>query len=284
MTRRRPDSLRIDGATALVTGGAQGIGFSVARELTSAGASVALVDIDRGAVARAAADLGDNALALSADVRDRRAMSEAVAAASSHFGTLDVVVANAGVTPSPGTLRTLPPDEFDRVIDINLTGVYNTVTPALDLIVANRGHIVVVTSCAAFTPGAGGSPYMISKAAVEQLGRALRVELAPHGATAGLAYFGLVETTMTHAMLDEDDLGRAINDLLPWPLNRRITADTAARTIVAGITRRATSTVAPEGWRQYSWLRGMINPLIDRHMATSRHLHSLIRRLEDRAR
>lgn len=284
MNRRRADSLRIDGATALVTGGAQGIGFSVARELTSAGASVALVDIDRGAVARAAADLGDNALALAADVRDRRAMSEAVAAASSHFGTLDVVVANAGVTPSPGTLRTLPPDEFDRVIDINLTGVYNTVTPALDLIVANRGHIVVVTSCAAFTPGAGGSPYMISKAAVEQLGRALRVELAPHGATAGLAYFGLVETTMTHAMLDEDDLGRAINDLLPWPLNRRITADTAARTIVAGITRRATSTVAPEGWRQYSWLRGMINPLIDRHMATSRHLHSLIRRLEDRAR
>ena len=71
---------------------------------------------------------------------------------------------------------------------------------------------------------------MISKSAVEQLGRALRVELAVHGASAGLAYFGVVDTAMTRDMFDTGDLGRDIEGMLPWPLNRRITADRAART------------------------------------------------------
>lgn len=146
------------------------------------------------------------------------------------------------------------------------------------------GHVVVVSSCAAFAPGAGGAPYMISKSAVEQLGRALRVELAAHGATAGIAYFGVVDTAMTHDMLDADDLGREIDNLLPWPLNRRITAERAARTIVDGIRRRAPMTVAPAGWRQYSWLRGLVNPVLDRRMATDGHLHGLLHRLEARNR
>lgn len=281
MSRRAP--LDLAGRTALVTGAAKGIGYTVAEELVARGANVALVDIDER-TADAAERLGPGVIALHADVRDRDGTATAVEKTVAHFGSLDVVVANAGVTPRPATLRCMDGDDFDRVIGINLTGVYNTVRPALDHIVASGGHVVVVSSCAAFAPGAGGSPYMISKAGVEQFGRALRVELAAHGATAGIAYFGVVHTDMTHEMLDADDLGRRVGALLPWPLNRRLTPRRAARTVVEGIRRRSAATVAPAGWRQYAWLRGLINPLIDHRMATDTDMHRLLLELEARNR
>ncbi|WP_425295191.1 SDR family NAD(P)-dependent oxidoreductase [Nocardia asiatica] len=234
------------------------------------------------AVAEAAAALGDRALAIAADVADRAAMRAAVERAADHFGRLDVVVANAGVVPRPATVRTLDGRDFDRVMDINLTGVFNTVRPALDRVVAAEGHVVVVSSCAAFAPGMAGAPYMISKAAVEQLGRALRVELSPFGATAGIAYFGIVDTRMTHDTLDHDDLGRELDGLLPWPLNVRISAAHAARTIADGIERRAARTIAPAGWEPYALLRGAINVVLDSALARDTRVHDLLRRVEAR--
>ncbi|MBF6520278.1 SDR family NAD(P)-dependent oxidoreductase [Nocardia farcinica] len=272
----------IDGRVALVTGAAHGIGLAVARRLHARGASVALVDVDTDEVRAAAAQVGDHTLAVTADVRDRPALREAVAQTVDRFGRLDIVVANAGVSPTPGTLRVMDDAEFDRVLGVNLTGVYNTVRAGLDQIVANRGHVVVVSSAAAFAPGAGGAPYMISKAGVEQLGRALRVELAPHGASAQVAYFGLVKTAMFHAVLEADELGRQMDGMLPWPLNRRIEPDEAARSLVDGIATRAATSIAPAGWRQYSHLRGLVNPVIDRRLRGDGHLHQLIRTLERR--
>jgi NAD(P)-dependent dehydrogenase (short-subunit alcohol dehydrogenase family) len=150
----------------------------------------------------------------------------------------------------------------------------------LDHIVHNKGHVVVVASVAAFSPGAGGAPYMISKAGVAQLGRALRIELAPHGATAGVAYFGVVDTNMTHAALDESDLGREINNLLPWPLNRRISPEAAGETITRGILERAPETCAPAGWQQFKVLHGILNPILDRRLVSDSHLHRLLGRVE----
>lgn len=267
---------------ALVTGGGQGIGRELVTILHRRGAVVVVVDIDETAAERIAHELGARAHGIGADVADRPRMEEVITEVVARFGRLDIVVANAGVTPVPATIRTMEPADFDRVLRINLTGVFNTVHPALDHIVDSRGHVVVVSSCAAFAPGMGGSPYMVSKAAVEQLGRALRVELAASGATAGIAYFGLVETTMTHDMLDADDLGRRINDLLPWPLNVRITARHAARTIADGIGRRAARTIAPSGWQPYSLLRGAINTVLDSRLAADPSVHELVRAIERR--
>src|SRR5690606_6913982 len=112
-------------------------------------------DIDAVAAERTAFELGTTAHGIGADVADRTQMDAAVAAVIERFGRLDVVVANAGVTPVPATLRTMDPADFDRVVAINLTGVFNTVHPALDHIVRRRGHVVVVSSCAAFAPGMG---------------------------------------------------------------------------------------------------------------------------------
>ncbi|MGK8512999.1 short-chain dehydrogenase/reductase [Nocardia asiatica] len=272
----------VAGRVALITGAGRGIGRELAAVLHERRASVVLVDVDEDAVAEAAAALGDRALAIAADVADRAAMRAAVERAADHFGRLDVVVANAGVVPRPATVRTLDGRDFDRVMDINLTGVFNTVRPALDRVVAAEGHVVVVSSCAAFAPGMAGAPYMISKAAVEQLGRALRVELSPFGATAGIAYFGIVDTRMTHDTLDHDDLGRELDGLLPWPLNVRISAAHAARTIADGIERRAARTIAPAGWEPYALLRGAINVVLDSALARDTRVHDLLRRVEAR--
>ncbi|WP_280418391.1 short-chain dehydrogenase/reductase [Nocardia carnea] len=272
----------VRGKVVLVTGAGQGIGRELVGILHRRGAVIAAVDIDADAARRAADELGSRACGIGADVTDRDRMEQVIGEVTGRFGRLDIVVANAGVTPVPATLRTMEPGDFDRVLNINLTGVFNTVHPALDEIVRSGGHVVVVSSCAAFAPGMGGSPYMISKAAVEQLGRALRVELAASGATAGIAYFGLVETPMTHAVLDADDLGRRINDLLPWPLSVRITAAQAARTIADGISRRAPRTIAPSGWQPYALLRGVINTVLDGRLAADSSVHDIVRAIEKR--
>src|SRR5205085_1675099 len=158
----------VAGKVALVTGAGRGIGLAVARELAARGARVALLDRDEDELAAATERVGpDRSLALRADVTERDAMAAAVAQVVERFGQLDVVVANAGVAPEAATIRTMDPADWDRVIGVNLQGVFNTVHPAVEPVTAARGHIVVVSSVAAFVPGMGSAAYQASKAAVE---------------------------------------------------------------------------------------------------------------------
>ncbi len=268
----------------LITGAGQGIGLALARRLHEQGAHVALVDVNEAGLKAAAKALGDSRVfTATADVTDRAAMAEVVARVIDHHGRLDVVVANAGVTPPPATIRTMDLADYDRVIAINQTGVLNTVQPALDAVIAQQGHVVVVASCAAFSPGVGGVAYMSSKAAAEQIGRALKLELAPHGASAGVAYFGFVDTPLATATLDDDPLGRKLDELLGWPLNHRISADDAAASIAHGIAHRSGATIAPVRWMPYSLFRGVLNAGADRVLARDKRVHEMIRDLESRA-
>ncbi|MGW0355921.1 short-chain dehydrogenase/reductase [Nocardia nova] len=276
------ERLDVRDKVVIITGGAAGIGYELARLLYDRGAYVALFDIDAEAVRASAAALGIRAVAITVDVADREGVRLAVGQVRENFGRTDVVVANAGVVPRPATVRLLDPEEFDRVLAINLTGAFNTIQPALDDVIAAHGHVVVVSSCAAFAPGMGGSPYMVSKAGVEQLGRALRVELGGTGASAGIAYFGVVETAMTRDTLDEDELGAEFGALLPWPLDQRITARRAAEVIAGAIERRSARTVAPAGWEPYALLRGVVNVALDYKLTADERVRSLTQRLEQR--
>src|SRR3989440_11763705 len=198
-------SFQLAGKTALITGGARGIGLATARALISRGASVAIVDLEEAAAAGAAAQLHDaRALGIAGDVTDRGAMQRAVATTVERFGGLDVVVANAGIVARAATFRATASESFARVLDVNLNGVWQTAEAALPEILRRRGHVVVVSSIYAFTNGAGNVAYAMSKAAVEQFGRALRAELAQHGASASVAYFGFTDTELVHRGVDRD--------------------------------------------------------------------------------
>lgn len=275
--------LRYDlaGRVVAVTGGAQGIGRALAEQLLARGAVVAILDRDAAALDACARDIASGRLhPLVADVTDREGTARALGDVVDRLGGLDVVVANAGVTPPPATLRTMDLRQFDRVVDINLTGVLNTVQPAVESIISRRGHVLVVSSCAAFSPGVAGSAYMASKAAAEQVGRALRLELAPYGVSVGVGYFGFVDTRLARATLDEDPLGRQVGELLSWPLNRRIEPEPAAQALVRSIERRSPRVVAPRVWAPYSALRGVANPVIDAALVRSPRVLELVRRID----
>jgi NAD(P)-dependent dehydrogenase (short-subunit alcohol dehydrogenase family) len=272
----------LNGKVALVTGGARGIGFESARQMHARGASVAVVDLDAGQAREAAERIGERAIGIGADVTDSGAMMAAVAETVERFGGLDVAMANAGIAPpTTATLRTSPPEEWERVIEVDLLGVWHTVRAALPQISERNGHLVLVASVAAFANGSLLSSYAAAKAGVEQMGRALRTELAPFGASAGVAYFGWVDTRMVQEAFERPE-SRWIEELLPDFLLRRITPAQAGAAVVEGIEARAPRIFAPRWWRYVSAFRGLINPLLDRRSERDRRTAEAIRDVEAR--
>lgn len=273
----------VKGRVALVTGGARGIGLATAQALSRRGASVAIVDLDAEAARAAAEEVGgDRAIGISANVTDRAAMQHAVAETVERFGGLDVVVANAGIASRGATFRAMATETFDRVIDVNLMGVVRTVEAALPQIVERRGHVVVVASVYAFLNGVGATPYAMSKAAVEQFGRALRVELARHGASASVAYFGFIDTEMVHRALDADPIADNLFETFPKVLHKRLPPAGAGEAIARGIERRAPRIIRPRRWTVLSVLRGMLNPVGDAQMVRDETMQDAVRELDSR--
>jgi NAD(P)-dependent dehydrogenase (short-subunit alcohol dehydrogenase family) len=272
----------LNGKVAIVTGAARGIGLATAEGLSRRGASVVVVDLAADAAAAAADSLPGPAMGRAADVTDRGAMQAVVAEAVDRFGGVDVIVANAGIASRGATVRATSPEAFERVLDVNLNGVHRSVSAALPEIVRRRGHVVVVASVYAFMNGVGAASYAMSKAGVEQFGRALRVELARHGASASVAYFGFIDTEMVHRALDADPAFEATERAVPKVLQKRLQPAEAGGAIVRGIERRAPRIIRPRRWAVLSVLRGILNPLVDRQMASDANVQELAGQLDAR--
>jgi NAD(P)-dependent dehydrogenase (short-subunit alcohol dehydrogenase family) len=267
----------LDGKAALVTGAGRGIGLAVARRLHDRGAAIALVDLDGEATERAAQQVGEGAIGIGADITDRDAIGQAVATAVERFGGLDVCVANAGIVGSAATMRAGDPATFERVIEVDLFGTTRTIAAAMPHVVERRGQISIVSSVYAIFNGVLVSPYAASKAGVEALGRALRIELAPHGVSVGVAYYGFVATEMVRAAVEADALAtRLEREKIPRFARRRITPEQAAAALVKGIEQRSPRVYAPGWLRAYSALRGVLNPLLDRRFAGDPTLRELL--------
>ena len=198
------------------------------------------------------------------------------------FGRVDVVIANAGVLGRGGTFRTLTPDQVSGVMSVNVDGVVNTVAATLESVISSRGQIVLVSSVFAYINGAGAIPYAMSKAAVEQLGRGLGVELASHGASAMTAYFSLIETDMIRQGVDADPHVSGLLSAMPKFILKRIQPQTAAAAIADGLERRQTSITVPGRWRPVAALRGVAGPIVDAKLARDAAVQRALTKLENR--
>jgi NAD(P)-dependent dehydrogenase (short-subunit alcohol dehydrogenase family) len=188
------------GRGALITGGASGIGLAMAATFAALGLRIILCDRDEPALASAAAGLraaGAAVLAIPLDVADRDAWGRA-AAEIRRFAPLAIACANAGVAPAGAPLCEMSPQAWDRIVAINLTGVFNTVQTTVPLIREQGagGHLVLTSSMAGMIAAAPIGDYAATKFAVGALGEALRGELADHGIGVSVLYPGVVATPL----------------------------------------------------------------------------------------
>jgi NAD(P)-dependent dehydrogenase (short-subunit alcohol dehydrogenase family) len=198
------------------------------------------------------------------------------------FGRIDIVMANAGLLAKAATLRNTPTADVEATLAVNVMGVVNTVAAGMDQVIDNRGQIVLISSVFAFINGMGTIPYAMSKAAVEQLGRGLRIELADHDVSVLTAYFSLVDTEMIKHGVDEDDVVTELLSTLPKPLLKRVSPASAATALADGLERRSARVIHPGVWRPVSALRGLLGPTLDARFAADRRILDVLARLDAR--
>lgn len=187
----------IAGSTAFVTGAASGIGLAIARALVREGARVMLADIDEAGLRAAQAELGEAVSVTMLDVSDRGAWIKARKAAETRFGPVEILVNNAGIGPDLLPLVETPPETFDRLVAIKLTGTFNGIhafVPGMRK--RGRGHIVNTASMAGLMANPRLGAYTASKFAVVGLTEVLRAELAGSGVSASVLCPGLVKTNL----------------------------------------------------------------------------------------
>jgi NAD(P)-dependent dehydrogenase (short-subunit alcohol dehydrogenase family) len=252
----------INGRTVFITGAARGIGAATAERLHAKGANVALVGLEPERLEENAARLGDRAAWFEADVTDFEALERAVAGAVERFGAIDVAIANAGLA-FVGALASAPIEQVERTFAVNLLGVWRTDRAVIEQITARRGYLLNIASLAALAHAPMMGPYTATKAGVEALTDALRMETAPSGARVGCAYFGFIETDLVRASYAQPStelLNRQAPGFLrnPLPLSRAIDA------IERGIERRAARLWAPRWVGAVIALRGILQPLTER--------------------
>ena len=245
----------LSGQSVLITGAAHGIGAEVARRLAARGARVSLVGLGAEELRRVAADC-PGSVVFDADVTDQEALDAAVAGTVEAFGGIDTVFANAGIG-APGFVRTMDPESFERVIEVNLIGVWRTIRACLPHVIERRGYVLPVASAAAFLPGPGLTAYAAAKAGVEALGNALRVEVQGFGVRVGVAYFSWIDTEMVRGS-NQTELGAGMRAALKGPLAKTYPVSAAAEAVVRGIEHRSRIVACPR------WLIALmaIRPLL----------------------
>jgi NAD(P)-dependent dehydrogenase (short-subunit alcohol dehydrogenase family) len=220
--------MRLDGKIGIVTGGARGIGFAIARALSREGAAVAVADINAdgaNAAAQALEQQGSRAVAVGVDVADPASVDAMVQAVLGAYGRIDILVNNAGVGGNTPFLETSLAD-WNRIIGINLTGAFLVAQAvAREMVKGGGGKIVNIASLSGQRGGNGRAAYGSAKAGLELLTKVMAVELAEHNINVNNIAPGAIETEM--AKFAHDEATRAAYTYL-IPMTRYGTPDEIA--------------------------------------------------------
>ncbi|MEB8340725.1 3-oxoacyl-ACP reductase FabG [Streptomyces endophyticus] len=188
--------------TAVITGGAQGIGLAIARAYVREGAKVVLGDLNLDAAEAAAKELGGPSVAhaVQCDITEAAQVDALIQAAIDTFGSLDIMVNNAGITRD-ATMRTMTEDQFDQVIDVHLKGTWNGTRKAAAVMREQKhGAIVNISSLSGKVGMVGQTNYSAAKAGIVGLSKAAAKEMAHHGVRVNAIQPGLIRSAMTEAM------------------------------------------------------------------------------------
>ena len=212
----------LEDKVAIVTGGAAGLGYGIAKRLAAEGARVVLADIDGAAAEEAAAalrDAGADSIGLPVDVANASDVAALFAQAAAKLGTPGILVNNAGIV-SQRAMLDIGEEELDRVLAVNLKGVFLCCQAAARLMIqAGGGRIINIASTSARVSSPGFSLYSASKGGVVALTRALAVEWARHGILVNSISPGSMETAMSQAARQKDPEAFARRDRRV-PVNR----------------------------------------------------------------
>lgn len=229
----------------VITGAARGIGAGLARDLAAKGAKVALVGLEGEELATVAAECGEDAGAWEADVTSWADLETATAAIAERYGRIDVVVANAGIAAT-GFTRSIDPAAFERVINVDLLGVWKTVRVALPHLVASKGYAMLVSSAAAIIHVPGNAAYSAAKAGVEAFANSLRAEVKHLGVDVGVVHPTWIATDMVNTA-DQHPVFGKLRGGAGGLVSKTYPLSVAVDLISAGVARRSRVVHVP-GW------------------------------------
>ena len=256
--------LDLAGRTVAITGSTGGLGSALADALRVRKANLVLLDLDHDAVTAQAERLGGErvAVGIQADVRDMQSLEDAMRRAVEHFGRLDIVIAGAGSAEGLTTLALIDPRDWEQTIDINLNGVWRTFRAALPFVQAQRGHLLAISSMAAFVHNPLNGPYPASKAGVWAMRDTFRLELRHQGVTVGSVHPTFFQTPMVDAVSDNPAALRLMNNFKGfW---RLAPIETVVDDTIRGIERRSAHVITPRSLWPVALAPGLLGPLIAR--------------------
>jgi NAD(P)-dependent dehydrogenase (short-subunit alcohol dehydrogenase family) len=251
----------VSGKVVLITGAARGIGAGLAERLAARGARVALVGLEAEEQQKVAERIGKNARSWEADVTSWDALEKATAGIVEHFGGIDLVIANAGIATT-GFVRSVDKAAFEKVIEVDLLGVWRTFRVTLPHVIERKGYLLAISSLAAITHAPGLANYSAAKAGVEAFSNSLRAEVAHLGVKVGVAHPTWIRTDLVESADAHPVFGK-LRGGTPGLLGKTYPLDTALDDLEAGILKRARTIHVPRWVGALKLIRAFLPPLIE---------------------
>jgi len=248
-----------DGATAIVTAGASGIGRALAEELARRGCEVVLADLQIELAEEVASEIrvsGGKAKAVKIDVTDFPAMEQLVQETVKRTGRLDYIFNNAGIVIG-GSVNHYGIEDWNQIVDVNLRGVINGIQAAYKIMMAQGfGHIVNTASMAGLMPGPGNVAYTTTKHAVVGLSKSLRAEAAQMGVRVSVLCPGVIRTPI----LEGGKYGKMLIDIPTeqlrriWERFKPMSPNIFAKKVLNSVAKNKAIIIVPSWWKLFWWI------------------------------